>query len=82
MRGFIQRNSFYKGMKTNGYKPVTDIIRKRFIGYKLGRISKKYIDNMTNERKALLEGIKDIDHNIESTEKLLETLMPNMARFI
>ena len=34
-------------MKDSGYKPKTDIIRKRYIGYKLGRISKKYIDNMT-----------------------------------
>ena len=30
-----------KAMKDNGYKPLTDVIKKRFIGYKLGRISKK-----------------------------------------
>jgi len=51
-------------MKETGYKPVTDVIRKRFIGYKLGRISKKYIDNMSKERRQLLELIKNIDHNI------------------
>jgi hypothetical protein len=55
-------------MKDTGYKPITDIIRKRFIGYKLGRISKKYIDNMTQERRELLDFIKKIDKNIESTE--------------
>ena len=47
VRGFIQRNNFYKQMKDTGYKPEATIIRKRYIGYKLGRISKKYIDNMT-----------------------------------
>jgi hypothetical protein len=69
-------------MKDTGYKPVTSIIRKRFIGYKLGRISKKYIDNMTNERRELLDFIKQIDHNITSTEELLSSYMPNMARMI
>merc|ERR1712166_226003 len=67
-------------MKDTGYKPVTSIIRKRFIGYKLGRISKKYIDNMTNERRELLNFIKQIDQNITSTEELLSSYMPNMAR--
>ena len=82
VRGFHQRNKFYKGMKDSGYKPSTDVIRKRYIGYKLGRISKKYIDNMTNERKELLDFIKKIDKNIDSTEKLLESYAPNMARFM
>jgi len=69
-------------MKDSGYKPVTEIIRKRFIGYKLGRISKKYIDNMTKERRQLLDLIKQIDHNIESTDHLLESFMPNMTRML
>lgn len=55
-------------MKDQAYKPVTTIIRKRYIGWKLGRISKKYIDNMTKERKELLDFIKKIDSNITNTE--------------
>jgi hypothetical protein len=80
IRGFIQRNAFYKSMKDTGYKPTTSIIRKRYIGYKLGRISKKYIDNMTKERRELLDFIKEIDQNIESTDKLLESLLPNVGK--
>lgn len=67
-------------MKDSSYKPLTTIIRKRFIGWKLGRISKKYINNMTKERQELLEFIKMIDHNIESTDKLLESLLPNITK--
>lgn len=69
-------------MKDTGYKPANDLIRKRFIGYKLGRISKKYIDNMTQERKEMLAFIKEVDKNIESTEKLLESLLPNVNRIM
>ena len=82
VRGFHQRNRFYKNMKDTGYKPETTIIRKRFIGWKLGRISKKYIDNMTQERRELLDFIKKIDNNITNTESLLESYMPNMARLM
>lgn len=78
----MQRNAFYKRMKDTGYKPSNDVIRKRFIGWKLGRISKKYIDNMTQERRELLNLIKTIDQNIESTDQLLESLMPNVARIM
>lgn len=69
-------------MKDHQYKPTTEVIRKRFIGWKLGRISKKYIDNMTQERRELLDFIKQIDHNIESTDRLLESLMPNMTKIM
>ena len=69
-------------MKDTGYKPSTDIIRKRFIGYKLGRISKKYIDNMTQERMQFLQQIKDVDKNIQNTEALLESLLPNINRMM
>jgi hypothetical protein len=69
-------------MKDTGYKPTTEIIRKRFIGYKLGRISKKHIDNMSNERKEFLNFIKKIDANIESTEALLSEFMPNISRIM
>ena len=69
-------------MKDRGYKPTHELIRKRFIGYKLGRISKKYIDNMTQERRAFLESIKQIDKNIESTEELLSGLLPNISRMM
>ena len=82
VRGFIQRNKFYKGMKDTGYKPRTDVIRKRYIGYKLGRISKKWIDNMTQERREMLEFIKHVDKNIESTEKLLESFLPNLSKMM
>ena len=82
VRGFLQRNAFYKSMKDNGYKPSTDIIRKRFIGYKLGRISKKHIDNMSADRVQFLSFIKNIDANIESTEKLLLDFMPNISRIM
>ena len=82
VRGFIQRKAFYLGMKDAGYKPVHDVLRKKFIGFKLGRISKKYIDNMTQERHAFLESIKQIDKNIQSTEELLSGLLPNISRMM
>ena len=69
-------------MKETAYKPVTTIIKKRYIGWKLGRISKKYIDNMTQERRELLDFIKKIDSNITDTESLLESYMPNMTRLM
>jgi len=69
-------------MKDTGYKPANDTMRRRFIAYKLGRISKKYIDNMTHERKALLDSIKQIDQNIQSTEDLLSSLLPNISRMM
>jgi len=69
-------------MKDTGYKPRTDVIRKRYIGYKLGRISKKWIDNMTQERREMLEFIKHVDKNIESTEKLLESFLPNLSKMM
>lgn len=37
-------------MKEIGYKPQVDTLRKKYIAFKLGRISKQYIDNMTQER--------------------------------
>ena len=61
---------------------MTSIIRKRFIGYKLGRISKKWIDNMTEERKQILSFVKQVDQNIESTEKLMEQFLPNLSSLI
>jgi hypothetical protein len=47
VRGFLTRNAFYKKLKDSGIKPKCDVIRKRLIGWKLGRINKKWIDNMT-----------------------------------
>jgi hypothetical protein len=40
-RGFLQRNAYYMLMKDSGYKPQHPDIKKRFIGFKLGLISKK-----------------------------------------
>lgn len=69
-------------MKDNGYKPQTDVIKKRFIGYKLGRISKKESELMSKERHELFAYIKKIDGNIQNTEKLLESYMPNVNRMM
>ena len=40
-RGFIARNAFYMNMKRRGYTPQNEDKRKRFIGFKLGLISKR-----------------------------------------
>ena len=80
VRGFLQRNSFYGMMKEASYKPKVEVIRKRFIGWKLGRINKRYFDHMKAERAALYDRIKDIDKNIESTEALLNSLLPNISK--
>ena len=37
---------------------------------------------MSQERKELLNYIKKIDNNIDSTEKLLESFMPNVNRIM
>jgi hypothetical protein len=55
-------------------------MRKRFIGYKLSRIGKKYLTMMTKEREEFLGSISKVDNSIKDTEKLLESFIPNMAR--
>lgn len=79
-RGFLARNHFYQGMKDRGYQPKISNIRKRFIGYKLGRIGKRYLSMMTKERAEIMESIQKVDKSIQDTDKLLESFLPNMAR--
>lgn len=67
-------------MKDRGYQPQNSSIRKRFIGYKLSRIGKKYLTMMTKEREEILGTIHRVDKSIKDTEKLLESFLPNMAR--
>lgn len=55
-------------------------MKKRFIGWKLERISKRYLEHMTAERLKMLDSIKDIDKNIQSTEELLSSLLPNIEK--
>ena len=79
-RGFLARNHFYQVMKDRGYVPQNKEIQKRFIGYKLSRIGKKYLTMMTKEREEILGTINRVDKSIKDTEKLLESFIPNMAR--
>ena len=79
-RGFLARNHFYQRMKDQGYQPKNSNMRKRFIGYKLSRIGKKYLTMMTKEREEFLGSISKVDKSIKDTEKLLESFIPNMAR--
>ena len=79
-RGFLARNHFYQGMKDRGYVPKNTNIKKRFIGYKLSRIGKKYLTMMSKEREEILGTISKVDKSIKDTEKLLESFIPNMAR--
>lgn len=67
-------------MKDRGYQPVNSNLRKRFIGYKLSRIGKRYLTMMTKEREEFLGSISKVDKSIKDTEKLLESYIPNMAR--
>jgi hypothetical protein len=50
-RGFLARNHFYQSIKDCGYQPQNTSLRKRFIGYKLSRIGKRYLSMMTKERE-------------------------------
>ncbi|TNV70923.1 hypothetical protein FGO68_gene17756 [Halteria grandinella] len=79
-RGFLQRNKFYQGMKDKGYNPSNGAMRRRFIGYKLGRIGKRYMSMMNKEREEILGTIQRVDKSIKDTDKLLDSFMPNMAR--
>lgn len=57
-KGFIQRNEFYQNMKDQGYKPAHEGLRKKFIGFKLGRIGKKQFNEMALERRRVLEMVQ------------------------
>lgn len=81
-RGFIARNAFYTNMKDTGYKPDNEDMRKRFIGFKLGLISKRQNAVMKQERDEA--GLMDsmVDKNIKNTEQLLESFYPNVQRLM
>ena len=63
VRGHLQRNRFYQDMKDTGFKPNHYILNRRFIGWKLSRISKKQVEHMKVERQAMYASIKEIDKN-------------------
>ena len=67
-RGFLARNDFYMNMKNTFYMPENDDMRKRFIGFKLGLISKKQNERMRKEREeaGLLDSM--VDKNIKDTD--------------
>ena len=81
-RGFLARNDFYMNMKNTFYMPENDDMRKRFIGFKLGLISKKQNERMRKEREeaGLLDSM--VDKNIKDTDQLLESFYPNVQRIM
>ncbi|CDW86376.1 ring finger protein 32 [Stylonychia lemnae] len=80
-RGFLARNTFFDNLKARAYQPITQTLRKKFIGYKLSRIGKKQRDQMDKERLAVIEMVQKVDKSIKDTEQLLESFIPNMARY-
>ena len=79
-RGFLDRNHFYQGIKDRGYQPLNSSLRNKFIGYKLGRIGKRYLSMMNQEREEIMGTIQKVDKSIKDTDKLLDSFLPNMAR--
>jgi hypothetical protein len=79
-RGFLTRNHFYQMMKDRGYNPANGSLRKRFIGYKLSRIGRRYMEAMAKEREEILGSIQRVDKSIKDTDALLDSFLPNMAR--
>jgi hypothetical protein len=67
-------------MKDQSYKPKEEGLRKKFIGYKLGRIGKRYIDEVNLERDRVIKMVQQVDKNIKSTETLLESFMPSVGQ--
>ena len=81
-KGFLARNHFYQNIKQTGYLPINKFLKKKFIGYKLNRIGKKYIDQMTKERMEVFSTIQKMDKSIKDTEKLLESFIPNVNKIL
>ena len=77
-RGFLQRNAFYLKMKQEAYQPYNPTIKKRFIGFKLGRIGKRTRDAIEKSRDNVVKMVTEIDKNIKDTEALLASFMPNI----
>ncbi len=55
-------------------------LRKKFIGYKLSRIGKRYLTMMTKEREEIMGSIQRVDKSIKDTDKLLYSFLPNMPK--
>ena len=77
-RGFIARNAFYMMMKQKSYTPQNEDMRKRLIGFKLGLISKKQAAVIQKQREQAGLIDKMASKNIQSTEQLLESFLPNV----
>jgi len=81
-RGFINRNMFYDKMKQINYKPINEDLRKQFIGYKLGLISKKQRFEMAEKRIEAGHVVDQVSKHIKNTESLLESFYPNVTRIM
>jgi hypothetical protein len=69
-------------MKDLSYKPANEDIRKRFIGWKLQQISRKQRHFMDAERRKAGLLVENVQNQINSTEKLLESFYPNVQRIM
>lgn len=67
-------------MKDNNYKPENQTLKRSLIAHKLGRISKKQIDKMKQERAGVEKWMTKMSNKTKSAELLIEEFLPNVER--
>ena len=80
VKGFIQRIKFYDYMKDNNIRPENQKLKRNLIAHKLGRISKKQIDKMKQERAGVEKYMMRMASKTKSAELLIEEFLPNVEK--
>ena len=80
VKGFIQRIRFYDDLKNNNVKLQNQTLKRNLIAHKLGRISKKRIDQMKKEREGVEKWMNKMSTTTKSAEMLIEEFLPNVEK--
>lgn len=56
-KGFLARNAFYQEMKDKQYYPKNTDLKKKYIGYKLSLIGKRWREEMAKDREERLNKV-------------------------
>lgn len=73
-RGYIIRRWFYEDLINKGYKGKSTLFKRRLIGYKLGKLSKRWDDSQRKKKKETDDVFKEISKNAEIGNNLIEAI--------
>ena len=72
-RGYLSRNAFYEILIK--HPPSHINLKKKLMGYRFSRISKKMRHNIHNQNKKVDRIIEGIEKNIEENEQIFEYIL-------